>query len=221
MKTCKKCNIEKELSEYYSHPAYKDGLQPLCKICKNKYQKQHRLDNKEYYDQKNKQWYLDNREHVKQCYLDNKEKYKETSRKWYLDNREHYNNRQRQWDKQRRQTDPLYKFSCNIRTLISDSFKRKGYKKNTKTELILGCRIDEFKDYIQSQFIYPMSFDNHGLVWEIDHVIPISSAKDENEIIGLNHYTNLKPLFKTTEISNQYGYDIIGNRNKGASIMDK
>ena len=46
-----------------------------------------------------------------------------------------------------------------------------------------------------------MNFDNYGKYngefnfgWDIDHIIPTSSAKTEEEIIKLNHYTNLKPL---------------------------
>ena len=32
--------------------------------------------------------------------------------------------------------------------------------------------------------------------WHIDHIIPISSVKDENEMVKLNHYTNLQPLWE-------------------------
>jgi len=39
-----------------------------------------------------------------------------------------------------------------------------------------------------------MSWDNQGKYWDIDHIIPVSSAKTEEEIIKLNHYTNLQPL---------------------------
>ena len=33
-----------------------------------------------------------------------------------------------------------------------------------------------------------------GFGWDLDHIIPISSAKTEEDVIRLNHYTNLRPL---------------------------
>jgi len=46
-----------------------------------------------------------------------------------------------------------------------------------------------------------MNWDNKGLYngnfeygWDVDHIIPLSSAKTEEEIIRLNHYSNLQPL---------------------------
>ena len=46
-----------------------------------------------------------------------------------------------------------------------------------------------------------MNWDNRGLYngefncgWDIDHIIPISLATTEEELIKLCHYTNLQPL---------------------------
>lgn len=33
---------------------------------------------------------------------------------------------------------------------------------------------------------------NHG--WDIDHIIPLSSAKSEEELLNSNNYENLQPL---------------------------
>ena len=39
-----------------------------------------------------------------------------------------------------------------------------------------------------------MTWENQG-EWHFDHIIPISSAQTEEEVIKLNHYTNFQPLW--------------------------
>ena len=67
--------------------------------------------------------------------------------------------------------------------------------------MILGCSFEEFKYYIGAKFESWMNWNNYGLYngelnygWDIDHIIPVSTAKTEEDIIKLNHYTNLQPL---------------------------
>jgi hypothetical protein len=74
-----------------------------------------------------------------------------------------------------------------------------GYSKKSRTYEILGCSYEEFKTYIEVQFQYGMSWENYGS-WEYDHIIPISSANTEDEIILLNHHTNFQPLWKLDNI---------------------
>ena len=68
----------------------------------------------------------------------------------------------------------------------------KEYRKNN---------VDKVKTYIESKFESWMTWDNRGLYngernygWDIDHVVPLDNAKTEEEIVKLNHYTNLQPL---------------------------
>jgi hypothetical protein len=79
--------------------------------------------------------------------------------------------------------------------------KSKGYKKSLKTIEILGCSFDELKIYLESKFEDWMTWENKGLYdgefnygWDIDHIIPLSSAQTEEDVIKLNHFTNLQPL---------------------------
>lgn len=108
-------------------------------------------------------------------------------------------------DKERRKTDPLFKLTKNIRVMVRNTLKKRGYVKNDKTELILGCTIIEFMAYLEGLFEPWMTWENYGLYngcpsygWDIDHIIRISSATSEPEIILLNHYTNLQPLCSYT-----------------------
>lgn len=46
-----------------------------------------------------------------------------------------------------------------------------------------------------------MTWDNYGLYngelnygWDLDHIVPISSASSQDDIIKLNHFTNFQPL---------------------------
>ena len=47
MKKCIKCQIEKDISEFATQKANKDGLRGHCKICLSEYKKEYRLNNLE------------------------------------------------------------------------------------------------------------------------------------------------------------------------------
>jgi hypothetical protein len=79
MKTCKKCGEQKETTEYYNQKRYKDKLDPMCKDCRKK-------TNKEYHDA-NKESIL---EKVNKWRSENLERTKETSRIYYQTHKEQY-----------------------------------------------------------------------------------------------------------------------------------
>jgi hypothetical protein len=100
-----------------------------------------------------------------------------------------------------RRKDPIYRFKKNIRNLIYKSIIRMDYSKKSKSYDILGCTPDEFRIFIESKFESWMTWEKYGRYngelnygWDIDHIIPLISAKTEEELIILNHYTNLQPL---------------------------
>ena len=66
---------------------------------------------------------------------------------------------------------------------------------------MLGCSFIEFKLYLESKFELWMTWENKGKYngelnygWDIDHIIPLSSANSEEELVKLNHFENLQPL---------------------------
>ena len=105
-------------------------------------------------------------------------------------------------DKQKRYLlTPTGKLSHNIRAAIRRSLVDSGYNKKYKSEIILGCTMLEFKLYLENQFEIWMTWENKGLYngtsnygWDLDHIIPLSSAISEDDVIKLNHYTNIQPL---------------------------
>lgn len=106
------------------------------------------------------------------------------------------------WMKNKRKTCNVYKFKSNVRQLVYSSFKRGSnqFSKKAKTETILGCTIEEFRNYIESKFTEGMTLDNYGK-WHLDHIKPLALAKNEEEIVILNHYTNFQPLWAADNIA--------------------
>jgi hypothetical protein len=101
----------------------------------------------------------------------------------------------------KRQTDTLFKLRSNIGTSIANALAAQGYKKTTRTAAILGCSFQQFKQYLESQFLPGMSWINRNL-WHIDHhIVPVSFANNEQELLMLNHYTNLRPLWIELNLS--------------------
>lgn len=112
--------------------------------------------------------------------------------------REHKKYR-REYKKQRRSIDPLYKMMCYLRNRTRRVFKAMGLNKPTKTEELLGADFRTVMQHIEAQFIFGMSWDNHG-EWHIDHKKPLAEAKTEKRLIKLCHYTNLQPLWAKDNI---------------------
>lgn len=108
----------------------------------------------------------------------------------------------REYRKNKRDSDPIFKIKCNTRSLLYNAFNRacKGkYRKSLPTETMLCCSMDFFIKYIESKFTNGMTFGNYGL-WHLDHINPLSKCINLEEIIKYNHYTNFQPLWAKDNI---------------------
>jgi hypothetical protein len=185
------------------------------KECRAKYSKQYHQENRErlaqqkkQYNQENKecrkqwqrQYQEENKERIKQYSKQYREENKERIKQYNQENREHRNQWQRQYQKQRKKTDAVYKMRINMSKLIYKSIKNQGYTKKSQTYNILGCDFDTFKKHIEKQFTKGMNWQNQG-EWHFDHIIPIATAKTEEDVIRLNHYTNFQPLWAKDNLS--------------------
>jgi hypothetical protein len=238
MKICIKCKEEKELTEFYKKKDGKDGYRNDCKICTLKdkkeyrfnhkeYNKEYRLNNKEYFTEYNKryqrEYYLKNKlridKRIKEYHLNNIQERKKYQIEYCLKNKEKIIERGKVYfkknkeiiykkAKERKLNNPLIKLASNIRCLVRNSIKLNGYSKKSKTYEYLGCSFEEFKAHLEKQFTKGMTWENQGQ-WHLDHIYPVSLAKDEEELIRLNHYTNFQPLWAKD------------NLKKGNKIIEK
>lgn len=186
------------------------------KLKKKLYDIEYRKKNKEKIKQVKKKWAGKNKDKVLAQRLRNKNKKKESDKKYAKANKEKINLIKKKWAKEnpekrkisktkhflkRLSVDPLFKLKHNISCSIRQSMKRHGYSKKSRSCEILGCSFEMFKQHIESLWQPWMNWDNYGKYdgtpnygWDIDHITPLSSAKIEQDVINLNHYSNLQPL---------------------------
>jgi hypothetical protein len=205
-KICSKCKIEKDVCNFGILKSSKDGYRNICKECR----KNEKDKNKEYYLNKSKEWRLNNQNNVKEYnkkyFNKNREKlkilwkeYRKKNKSSMLVKKKEYIDRNRDIlnlkTKERLTNDPVFKLIKYSRNRIRQYLKTKDINKSNTTLNIIGCSPEFLKEHIEKQFTEGMSWDLMGKHIHIDHIIPLSSAKTEEEIYKLCHYTNLQPLW--------------------------
>lgn len=164
----------------------------------NKEYKERNKDKITEYNESNKEMIYESRKKYREL---NKERIAKSKKDYYEENKDRIKTYYNEYKKERKKLDPLYALTENIRSSIRNSLIFKSSKKE-KTEKILGCSFEELKLHLESKFEPWMNWDNRGKYktghinygWDIDHIIPLSSATNDEEILKLNHYTNLQPL---------------------------
>ena len=166
IKRCVSCKQEKRARDFSRCAASKDGLHSYCKECA-------KIKNREY-RQKNRDYYLENKEQM--------DKYRQS-----------YRNK-------RRKEDIGYKIRTNLRGRLWHAIKS-GQKSGSAVR-DLGCSIEELTQYLEPQFQPGMSWENYG-EWHLDHLTPLSSfdLTDREQLLKACHYTNLQPLWKKDNLA--------------------
>jgi len=194
MKICNKCNIEKPLEDLVKQSNRADGYRPLCKLCYNKH-KNIKYKNDPTRIKKSQKKYRDKNPNYIISYREkNKEKILSQIKNYYQNNSKKLKENMKKYQKERKKTDSIFNIKSTIRTRIYKFLLVKNIKKTTKTFDIIGCSPIELKEHLEKQFTKNMGWDNRSL-WHIDHIVPLSSAKTEEEVYKLCHYSNLQPLW--------------------------
>lgn len=183
MKTCKLCKQLKASSEFSPHSRFADGLQSRCKSCRNSKQKEAYLADS-----------AKSKERSRTFYVNNKEKVDSRNRRYIAANKEKIREQRRARKLERYKSDPLHRLKLVISNRIRKSIQRRGQVKSTKATAILGCTIEQLYEHLKISAInrYGKFFPQRR--YDIDHIVPVSLAKTEEDLIRLNHYSNLQYL---------------------------
>ena len=209
---CRACHNKQTQKNFYenreerlkkSREGYKENKEARSAQIKAYYNKVKDTDSfKKNQQEYNKRFREKNPGYGKKWYRANKEKHKSLMRDFY-ENNPGYNAKV---EREKRKTDPFFSLKRKLRTRTSMAFEYRGWKKTSKTQKMLGCSWDTLKAHLEQQFLEGMSWENQS-EWQVDHIIPLNAAKNEDELHPLLYYKNLQPLWAADNISKKDKYD--------------
>ena len=218
-KRCEKCSAVSGVAEFSKDKRRRDGLSGYCRSCVSIVNKQYRETHRDrlskrrkeaatrdiaknrerarIYRQKNRDMVLAK---MRDWYHQNKDALSVKARLYRLENRERLQKQKRIYRRGRAEVDHVYAMKVRISGLIAVSLRCRNYTKKSRTHQILGCSYDFFVRHLEKQFMPGMSWDNRN-EWHIDHIVPLASAQSEDDVIRLNHFTNLRPMWAKQNIA--------------------
>ena len=134
----------------------------------------------------------------------NKEYLTEYNKKWRTENVDKWRKTKRDYERNRKARDPLYKLINNFRTAIYQVLKENNINKNGHYFEILKYTPEDLISHLETKFTNGMTWDNYG-EWHVDHVKPISSyiilEIGDDEFMNCWSLNNLQPLWGKENIS--------------------
>jgi hypothetical protein len=128
----------------------------------------------------------------------NKEYLTEYHKKWRTENVDKWRKIKRDYERNRKAKDPLYKLINNFRTAIYQVLKENNINKNGHYFEILKYTPEDLISHLETKFTNGMTWDNYG-EWHVDHIKPISSYTileiGDDEFMNCWSLNNLQPLW--------------------------
>lgn len=198
MRKCATCDGVSSESNFDPSTKTKEGLDTHCKSCRKKIRSDRYQRNREKILSAQRQYSHENRVKIsdrrKRRYRENIEKHRAEKRRYYYQNKSELIRKIGAYRVKRYREDPVFAVEVRCRARILGAFRQKGYTKKSRTYDIVGCSFEHLCQHLESQFKPGMRWDNRS-EWHIDHIVPLATAKTEDDVIRLCHYTNLQPLW--------------------------
>lgn len=177
MKTCSKCNTEKDVTAFHKHKGFKDGLRPVCKECRKGEHTVRYATNKEEWNKRAIKWREANPEkvaNIQKTYRENHKKQRNTqTSEWKRNNKAQVN------------------FLNNTRYAV---------KLQRTPSWLSEEQLSEIKDF------YAMAQDLEKIFpWKqhVDHIVPLQGA----DVCGLHVPWNLQILSAKENITKGNRYN--------------
>jgi hypothetical protein len=215
-KACTKCGKVKSLTDFSVKKTAKDGRVAHCRRCGVDRSMAWHNANKERAHARSRAWRADNPARVKdynrQQYADNKDHHRERFAKWVAANPARRRDYMRGWydenpGKHKQYNDaratPQHRLENAIRCRIWCGIVG-GSKKERRTFDLLGYTSQELRAHLERQFNGRMSWDNYGVFWHVDHIVPLAlfryETPEDPEFRAAWALPNLRPLWKIENI---------------------
>jgi hypothetical protein len=201
MKVCKKCNIEKPLTEFHKNRSIKDGYALYCKTCSINKHKTYYQNNKEVIKQKTNIYYQNNKETILEK-SKTKPSYHKSNPNYYQNYRKKNKNKLNEYFVEWRKNN---KSAYSLRIQIWWWVKKRGVEKTAKTEELLGYSFKQFEEKIG------LPLPNQ----QLDHKIPLSWFINETPINILFSLENLQYIDESINRTKSNSYcDNVSNEYK-------
>ena len=110
----------------------------------------------------------------------------------------------RNYEREKRRIDPIYRLIHNFRTALYQVLKEKNVDKNKRYFQVLKYSPEELIIHLEKLFKEGMTWENYGK-WHIDHIKPISAHNirelGDDEFMKCWSLENLQPLWAQENIS--------------------
>jgi hypothetical protein len=225
-KTCKKCNIEKDKSEF-------NGRTLTCKICdraENNRPSETDPDKtcKTCNETKSALMFRKKEHNCKECTKKKLYEWRENNKERFLEICKNYRDKPEKKElrsnylREKYNEDIKFRLEKLYRNRIRMCIKAKYLPKNSSFdyENILGCNWEIFMMWLEFNMKPEMKWDNYGSYWHIDHTSPCSlfDFSNEDERKRCFNWTNLTPLegIENIKKSNKLDIDLINYYRKKA-----